>query len=973
MAGEIDIIVAKKAIEELNKAVKGVDAINNSIIALSKNVRELNTTFSQIKTPKGLETRLKKNADAQKKVKENVDKVRLAEIRLQQQREKAFDKFTAGLERQRKARLRETDAIDRNKKALDRQRQAALRNNTAFGRLNRTLSKFALAIGLTSGIFLFIRALRDAVKTVIQFNKQTAVLASVLQKTRKEIRPLIKNAKELGATTAKTANEIVKLQVAYARLGFTQEEIIDLTEATIEGSIALNAELEETAQLTGAVVNSMDALSTTDAPRIMDIMALSTAKSALNFEKLSTGLPIVLGAANALEVQFTKVVAILGKLADAGIETSTAATSLRNIFIESAKQGIDFEKALDKIRVSQNKLTTANEIFGKRAAVSALVIANNVKGVKEFDEALQDAAGTAKEMADVQLDTLSGSLTLLSSAWDGFILSVEDGEGSFSKSIRGMINSLTSLFNSFTDINEVTDVLSGKDLRRTGAEGFLGIPFLSFIKNSAKASAQLKLLNQDFKELRTAGVEELADAYQFYDKLLTKTTDPIHAKLMEFQLERIVELTVARRKANIEEEKVADALFEQRESIIDVLIEIDKELDARELQKLSLKELNAILNQYNEDNEDGNKFLEGSVGFLNEIIKANNKLILQATDRTTIEKLQEENRLLEQQKRLLLEGVRPTVSAIQTVAAGPTGIDTTLADTTLQQDIVSASAFELALGDINNFVDTYGEQINKAIDITNSFFDNRIERIQQDIDANNEFFANQIALAADNEAEQIRLEEERQRKDAELQKKLQKERNKQAIINKAFTTANIVLNTSNAIVAALAPPPIGLGPVAGIPLAISTGILGAAQLAVALSTPVPKFAEGGDVDKDTLGVLGDAGVHEYLERGNTIFQSPDTDTLVNLKSGDKIHKDLDSLAVSKGYDLDAINKAAVMTSIFNDGMRLNAIQLENAFNASLDKYQGQISREIKRGFKGLKNVNNNVTNFDHSIYKQETL
>lgn len=970
MAGQIDIIVAKKALEELNKMNAGLDKTLKLMIKISQEARKF-TPFSKAGTPKGLEAQLKKNAAAQKKVKDGVDKTRLAEIRLQQQREKAFDKFERGIERQRKARLREADAIERNKRALDRQRQAALRSNTVFGRLNRTLGRFALALGLTSGIFLFIRALGNAIKSVVQFNKQVAVLASVLQKTRKEIKPLTENAKELGAITAKTSNEIVKLQVAYARLGFTQKEILDLTEATIEGSIALNAELDETATLTGAVVNSMDALSTTDAPKIMDIMALSTAKSALDFEKLAKGLPIVLGAANALEVPFTKVVAILGKLASAGIETSTAGTSLRNIFIESAKKGIDFEKALDKIRVSQNKLTTANEIFGKRAAVSALVIANNVKGIKEFDEALQNAGGTAKTMADVQLDTLEGEMTLMTSAWDGFVKSIEDGEGTIATSIRGIIGSITDLLNALIGINELTEILSGEDL----SEGLLGIPFLSLTKNSAKAAAQLQVLNNDYKELRKSGIEDLADAYVFYEDMLIRTTDPVFVKLIDFQIERIIKLTIERRKLNREAEFTADLLFEEKEKIIDVLIEIDKELDVRELQKKSLKELTTLLNKYNDDLSKGSKFIKDSVGFLNEMITANNKLILQSADRTYIEKLQEENRLLEQQKRLLLEGVRPVVSAIKTVVAGLDTVDIDLAPTILQQDKVSASAFDLALGDINKFVDTYGEQINKAIDITNSFFDNRIERIQQDIDANNRFFANQIAMAEGNEAEQARLEEERFRRDTELQNKLQKERNKQAIVNKAFATATIALNTANAIVAALAPPPIGLGPVFGIPLAISTGVLGAAQLAVALSTPIPKFAEGTDNAPKGLAVVGDAGVHEYIETPQGIFKTPDTDTLVNFKGREKIHKDLDSLAISKGYDLEAINKAAVMTSIFNDGVKLNSIQLANVFNNTLKKFnskiESKIERGIKRGFKGV-SIHNN-TNFDHSIYKNEVL
>ena len=103
---------------------------------------------------------------------------------------------------------------------------------------------------------------------------------------------------------------MTQLQIAYARLGFTQNEIINLTEGTIAGSIALNAELDETANLTGAIVRTFDDLKTTDAARIQDVLAAATQKSALNFEKLQTSLPIVAGAANAVGIPFTKLVSL---------------------------------------------------------------------------------------------------------------------------------------------------------------------------------------------------------------------------------------------------------------------------------------------------------------------------------------------------------------------------------------------------------------------------------------------------------------------------------------------------------------------------------------------------------------------------------------------------------------------------------------------------------------------------------------
>ena len=339
-----------------------------------------------------------------------------------------------------KLSVKEELALRRTKKALDRKYLALKKVDAQMGRHGRNVgnyttrlrgmaSSFLGAFGVVGGVYAFAAVLRSSIRTVREYDKANATLSAVLQIEKKNMTELTDESIRLGRTTVKSAVEVVGLQVAYARLGFSLTDIIALTEATIEGSIALNGELDQTALLTGAMVNSFDEFSSSDAPIVMDVLALATARSALNFSKLMVALPIVGGAANALNVPFTEVVATLGKLADAGIETSTASTALRNIFIESAKLGIDYRDALDQVRNSTSQLKTSNEIFGKRAAVSAVTIAKNTEAVDLLDIALQNAAGTAAEMAAKELDTLDGSIKLLDSAWKGLIITQAENGG----------------------------------------------------------------------------------------------------------------------------------------------------------------------------------------------------------------------------------------------------------------------------------------------------------------------------------------------------------------------------------------------------------------------------------------------------------------------------------------------------------------------------------------------------------------
>ncbi len=326
--------------------------------------------------------------------------------------------------------------------ALARGERAFRRLGAPIRRLNSQLGGFGAAIG---GV-LVLRAVGNAINIFKDFEQANANLASVMATaTGPQLQALSNDAIRLGSTTAKSATEVVGLQESFARLGFVAPDIVNMTEATIAGSIAMNAELSETANLVGAMVRTFDDFSSIDAPMIMDQMVAATQQSALSFEKLNTALPIVSGAANAAGIPFTKLMSLLGKLSDAGIDASSSSTALRNIFIESAKQGLSFEQILQKIEKSQDKLTAANDEFGKRGAISAVILAKNLSGVEALDKALQGAAGTAEEAAKKQLNTLNGALTILSSSYEGFILNMEKGNPAFAKSLKTIVQTASEV------------------------------------------------------------------------------------------------------------------------------------------------------------------------------------------------------------------------------------------------------------------------------------------------------------------------------------------------------------------------------------------------------------------------------------------------------------------------------------------------------------------------------------------------
>jgi len=333
--------------------------------------------------------------------------------------------------------------------------------NTMFAKIRRGLG----TLGLVAGFALIASAVRNAINTFADFEQANAGLAAVMNVTVEQNKRLADDAKRLGAITAKSATEVVGLQEAYARLGFAQSDILNLTESTISGSVAMQAELDQTAELVGAMVKSFDDFESVNAPEIIDRLTKSTQTSALNFEKLQTSLPIVAGAANAAEVPFTKLLASLGKLADAGIDASSSSTALRNIFLEAAKRGVPYKTLLDKVANSTDQLATANELFGKRGAVAAVILAKNTKAVDDLDKSLQSAGGSAQRAADKQLNTLRGSITILQSAWQGWILSLDDGNGRFGEFLKTSVKVVTEILSLATGTAKAKDEMTEAELR----------------------------------------------------------------------------------------------------------------------------------------------------------------------------------------------------------------------------------------------------------------------------------------------------------------------------------------------------------------------------------------------------------------------------------------------------------------------------------------------------------------------------
>jgi DNA repair exonuclease SbcCD ATPase subunit len=480
-------------VEALNVELKGIaTAVNDTIKKTGKNSeKEINILVQLSKTLNDLTTKIVKNnkaitdSEILRTKAMNAQEIALEKLRREQQKtafeaekqaiainkarnsakeaERPYNKLSARLNELRKnykdlavagnensASARkmkaEIDSLDKTLKRVDGNVGQFQRNvgnySSAFGKMQGMLG----SLGLTLGVGAVVRESFNVIK---DFDQGVANLASVLGTTRSQIQGLESDAKRLGASTSFTATEVANLQTEFAKLGFTEQEILKVTEGTLSLAAATGTELARAAEVAGSTLRGFG-LDASETNRVTDVMAKSFSASALDMEKFAESMKYVAPVAKVAGLSIEETTAMLGVLANAGISGSMAGTSLRQIISELDKTGKSTGEALADLAKKGLNLADAEDEVGKNAKTALLVLADQTKEAGKLTTALDKATGSSKSMADEQLNTLGGAVKLLTSAFEGYILGVNDstkaGNG-FKDSIKFIADNLPAIIN----------------------------------------------------------------------------------------------------------------------------------------------------------------------------------------------------------------------------------------------------------------------------------------------------------------------------------------------------------------------------------------------------------------------------------------------------------------------------------------------------------------------------------------------
>jgi TP901 family phage tail tape measure protein len=312
-----------------------------------------------------------------------------------------------------------------------------------------------------------------AINAGINFEKTMAKVQAMAGVSAGEMGKLTDKAKEMGIKTKFSATQAGEGMYYLASAGWKTKDMLNGLEGIMNLAAASGEDLAST---TNYVVGSMKALGleAKDSARFADVLAKAAANSNTNVAQMGEAFKAGAGTAGTLKYTLEDTALAFGLMANSNIKGSQAgrlfSTGLLNMVSPTKKCGdemkklgismtdadgviIPFPKMVDNLRGAFNKLTPAQKassesiIFGKNAIKAWQSIVNATpEDVAKLTKAIKESGGAAKTMADIQLATLDGRITLIKSSMEGLGIKLYELMNK-SSAIKGFANIILDVVN----------------------------------------------------------------------------------------------------------------------------------------------------------------------------------------------------------------------------------------------------------------------------------------------------------------------------------------------------------------------------------------------------------------------------------------------------------------------------------------------------------------------------------------------
>lgn len=521
----------------LDKALKSV---NSSIKTTQSSLRDVNKLLKLDPTNTELLTQKQKLLkDAIGTTKEKLDALKSAQEQAKTQMENGdlgADKYDA-LQRE----------IIETEQELQKLAQEAVNSNAALAKIEEVGGKLENVGNTISGIgtkLLPVTAAvtglgAAAVKTTSDFDtamSQVQATMGVTKDAMSEVDGQTVNtvdtlrdlAKEMGAKTAFSASECAEALNYLALAGYNTQQMCDTLPTVLNLAAAGDIDLASASDM---VTDAMSALGmgTDEATTMVDQMSKTASTTNTSVAQLGEGILTIGATAKSIKGGTAELNTALGILANNGIKGAEGGTHLRNVILslqnptdgaaklmkELGVETYDSEgnmrslnDILGDLNTSMDGMTSAEKsniiatIFNKTdlASVNSL-LANTGETWNSLQQGITDSGGAAQQMADTQLDNLSGQITILKSAVEGLAIS-------FGEALMPTIRSIVAKIQSFVDwLNSLNEEQRNTIIKVGALVAALG-PFLIIIgKTISTVGSAMKGFSSLAKTIGTLGAK----------------------------------------------------------------------------------------------------------------------------------------------------------------------------------------------------------------------------------------------------------------------------------------------------------------------------------------------------------------------------------------------------------------------------------------------------------------------------------
>ena len=457
-----DTTKLSKALESVNKQIKNTQSQLKDVEKLLK----LDPGNTEL-----LAQKHKLLGDAVAQTKEKLETLKTAA-------EQANDALARGeiSQEQYDALQREIIKTEQDLKRLEEQANqsaTALQKIAATGEKLKTVGDNISGVGeklmpVTAGVVALGTA---AVKTASDFDSAMSQVAAVSGATGDELEALRDKAREMGSKTKFSASEAAEAMNYMAMAGWKTSDMLSGIEGIMNLAAASGEDLATTSDIVTDALTAFG-LTASDSAHFADVLAAASSNANTNVSMMGETFKYAAPIAGSLGFSVEDTAEAIGLMANAGIKSTQAGTSLRTIMtnltgevkICGASIGevtIATTNADGSMRDLSDILADCRTAFGglseseKAAAAETLVGKNAMSGflalmnaapadIDKLSSAIAKCDGTSQSMADTMQDNLAGQLTILKSQLEELAIS-------FGELLVPIIRSVVSAIQGFVD------------------------------------------------------------------------------------------------------------------------------------------------------------------------------------------------------------------------------------------------------------------------------------------------------------------------------------------------------------------------------------------------------------------------------------------------------------------------------------------------------------------------------------------